>query len=272
MIGVMMLKRILSVFAGSLLMWSCCQNKGVVVKMETSLGTIRFKLYDEVPIHRENMVKLVREGYYNGMLFHRVIQDFMIRTGDPASKMARPGMLLGDGDAGYTIKPEILPQYFHKKGVVAAARENDNINPERNSSGSHFYIVQGKIFSADSLHRAVENINNKRYTALFNRLKAKREAEIMKYQLVNDYENLMRINRELSDEVRDQFERVKLKLSEEQIKAYTTVGGTPHLDGEYTVFGEVVEGLEVVDRIAGQSTDDYARPVADVVIRKMEIE
>ncbi len=196
----------------------------------------------------------------------------MIQTGDPASKMARPGMLLGDGDAGYTIKPEILPQYFHKKGVVAAARENDNINPERNSSGSHFYIVQGKIFSADSLHRAVENINNKRYTALFNRLKAKREAEIMKYQLVNDYENLMRINRELSDEVRDQFERVKLKLSEEQIKAYTTVGGTPHLDGEYTVFGEVVEGLEVVDRIAGQSTDDYARPVADVVIRKMEIE
>lgn len=259
-------------FMVCLSVWGCRQDKSVVVRMETSLGDIRFRLYDETPVHRENMVRLVREGYYNGMLFHRVIRDFMIQTGDPASKTARPGMLLGDGDAGYTMEAEILPRYFHKRGVVAAARESDNINPERRSSGSHFYIVQGKRFAADSLDGVVERINNNRYTALFNRLKAKREGEIMKYQLAEDYENLMRINREVSDETRERFEEIRLKLSDEQVKAYTTVGGTPHLDGEYTVFGEVIEGLEVLDRIAGQETDDYARPTEDVVIRKMEIE
>lgn len=240
--------------------------------METSLGNIRFRLYKETLGHRENMIKLVREGYYNGMLFHRVIQDFMIQTGDPLSKTARPGMLLGAGDAGYTIKAEILPRYFHKRGVIAAARESDNINPERYSSGSHFYIVQGKIFSPDSLDMAIEKINDKRYTAFFNHLKARREAEIIKYQLAEDYDNLMRVNQELSEETRAGFDQKKLILSEEQKKAYTTVGGTPHLDGEYTVFGEVIEGMEVVDKIASVTTDSNCRPETDVVIFKMIIE
>lgn len=240
--------------------------------METSLGNIRFRLYKETSGHRENMIKLVREGYYNGMLFHRVIQNFMIQTGDPLSKTARPGMVLGAGDAGYTVEAEILPQYFHKRGVIAAAREGDNINPGRHSSGSHFYIVQGKVFPPDSLDIAVEKINDNRYTAYFDRLKAGREAEIMKYQLAEDYDNLMRVNRELSEETRAGFGRKKLVLSEEQKKAYTTVGGTPHLDGEYTVFGEVIEGMEVVDRIAAVNTDSNCRPETDVVILKMTIE
>lgn len=266
-----MKKIVFVLLMGSLLM-ACKREEGVIIKMYTSLGDIRLRLFDETVLHRENMIKLVREGYYNGMLFHRVIEDFMIQAGDPESRMARPGMVLGDKDAGYTLKAEVLPQYFHRKGALAAARESDNINPERNSSGSHFYIVQGKKFSPEELVEAVDKINNRRYTALFNRLKAGREGEIARLQLVEDYEGLMRVNRELSETTRELFEQVKLVLSEEQKEAYTTVGGTPHLDGEYTVFGEVVSGLDVVDMIAAQKTDDNCRPEADVVINKMEIE
>lgn len=251
---------------------ACHRKEETIIWMETSLGDIRFRLYDETVLHRENMIKLVREGYYNGMLFHRVIKNFMIQTGDPESKMARRNMLLGDKDIGYTLNAEIQPSFFHKRGAIAAAREGDELNPHRNSSGSHFYIVQGKKFSEESLNETVEHINNKRYTALFNRLKAKREEEIAKYQLEEDYEHLMAINRELSNATRQQFDQVKLKLSDEQKQVYTTLGGTPHLDGEYTVFGEVIEGMEVVDKIAEQSTDGHNRPEADVVINKMEIE
>lgn len=266
------MRKLILLFWVSVFIFACHREEGTVIRMETSLGDVRLRLYDETVVHKENMIKLVREGYYNGLLFHRVIRDFMIQTGDPESRMARSGMLLGDKDVGYTLNAEILPQYFHKRGALAAAREGDNINPERHSSGSHFYIVQGKKFSDEELGKAVENINNKRYTALFNRLKADREADIAKYQLAEDYESLMRINQELSDMTRARFEQVKLKLSPEQQQAYTTGGGTPHLDGEYTVFGEVIEGMEVIDKIAALQTDDNCRPETDVVINKMEIE
>lgn len=266
------MRKFIFVLLIGVLIGSCRREEGAILRMETSLGNIRLRLYDETILHRENIIKLVREGYYNGMLFHRVIRDFMIQTGDPASKGARKGMLLGDKDAGYTFKAEISPRYFHKKGALAAARESDNINPGRNSSGSHFYIVQGKVFSTGELEEAVENINNKRYTALFNRLKAAREGEIAKYQYAEDYDNLMRVNHELTEATRKQFDQVKLILSDEQKHAYTTVGGTPHLDGEYTVFGEVIGGSEVIDRIAAQKTDENYRPETDVVIYKIEIE
>lgn len=268
----MNMKKIFWLLLVSICVFSCKEKQGTVIRMETSMGNIRFRLYDDTPLHHENMIRLVREGYYDGMLFHRVIQHFMIQAGDPDSKTARPGMLLGEGDIGYTIKAEILPRHFHKRGGVAAARESDNVNPERNSSGSHFYIVQGNKFTPDSLEKVVERINTRRQTALFNRLKAKREAEILKYQMADDYDNLMRINQELSEACRTALEEVKLKLSEDQVKAYTTVGGTPHLDGEYTVFGEVLEGMDVVDRIAAVKTDGHARPETDVVIVRMYIE
>lgn len=240
--------------------------------METTCGTIRLLLYDQTPLHRENMLKLVREGFYEGVLFHRVISDFMIQAGDPDSKQARPGMVLGANDNGYTIDKEILPGYFHKRGALAAARESDNINPERKSSGSHFYIVQGKKYTPETLNGEVERINNKRYTALFNTLKEKRQGEIARYQVAEDYEKLMQINSELSDATREQFEQVKLQLSPQQREAYTTVGGTPHLDGEYTVFGEVIEGMEVVDKIAALKTDENHRPEKDAVILKITVE
>lgn len=266
------MRRIILTLSVVLLGLACQRKTETIVRMDTSLGTIRLKLYEETPKHRDNMEKLVKEGYYDGMLFHRVIKDFMIQTGDPGSKGARPGMLLGDKDAGYTLEAEILPGYFHKKGTLAAAREGDNINPERRSSGSHFYIVQGKKFTPEELEQAVEKINARRYTALFERLKTERQGEISRYQLQKDYDNLMRINEELSETTRKKFEEVKLKLSEEQKKAYTTIGGTPHLDGEYTVFGEVIEGMEVVEQMARAETDDNCRPLTDVVIRKMELE
>lgn len=266
------MRKLVLLFCLVLFVFSCNKEKCTVIRMETSMGLIRLRLHDETVMHKENMVRLVREGYYNGMLFHRVIKDFMVQAGDPESRFARGGMLLGDKDAGYTLKSEILSRYFHKRGALAAARESDNINPERNSSGSHFYIVQGRKYTEEELNEALENINNKRFTALFNRLKAAREAEIVRYQLAEDYDNLMRVNRELSDATREYFDQVKLQLTDEQRTVYTTVGGTPHLDGEYTVFGEVIEGMETVDKIAELPIDENCRPKEDVVINKMEIE
>ena len=219
------MKKLLYLFIFSLALASCHQKQGTIIRMETSLGDIRLRLYDETVLHRENMLKLVREGFYNGVLFHRVIQDFMIQAGDP---MAGKGTLLGDGDTGYTLKAEILPGYFHKRGALAAAREGDDVNPEKNSSGSQFYIVEGKVFSPEELTALVDRINRNRQT--------------------------------------------KLVLSPEQVEAYTTIGGSPHLDGEYTVFGEVIEGMEVVKQISEQPTDENDRPLTDVVIQRMEVE
>lgn len=250
----------------------CSDKSGDTVLLETSEGNIRIKLYDRTPLHRDNFKKLVKEGYYDGMLFHRVIAGFMIQAGDPDSKNTRPGMRLGTGSADYTLKAEFKPELFHKRGAVAAARESDNVNPDRNSSGSHFYIVQGKVFSQEELDAAVEKINLKRHKALFELLEQKRQGEIAGYQRANDYDNLMRINKELSEETRRRFDQEKLVLSDEQREMYTTIGGIPHLDGAYTVFGDVTEGMEIVDKVAAQPTDDNNRPLKDVVIRKVRVE
>lgn len=266
------MRKILFFLIGCFLWVGCQENREAVVKLETSQGIVRLRLYPETSLHRENFLKLVGEGYYNGMLFHRVIRDFMIQTGDPRSKNARSGMRLGATGIGYTIKAEILPQYFHKKGALAAARESDNVNPERQSDGSHFYIVEGNVFSPADLDSLIRITNEKRFTALFERLQRKRQGEIMKLQAANDYEGLIKINDELSAETRKQFAGNELVLSEEQRKVYTTLGGTPHLDGEYTVFGEVIEGIEVVDKITQAETDENFRPLKDVVIYKAEIE
>ena len=197
-------------------------NKMTKVKLETSMGDIVFVLYNETPKHRDNFIKLVKEGYYDGVLFHRVIKDFMIQTGDGNSKTAGPETLLGDGDPGYTIEAEfVYPKYFHKRGAVAAARTPDYLNPERRSSGSQFYIVTGRFFSSDDLKRMSKG---KGYS-----------------------------------------------MTDEQIDAYTSVGGAPHLDGEYTVFGEFIEGMDVVDKIQNSQTDHADRPVNDIKIVKASI-
>lgn len=195
------------------------------VVIETTEGNIRIALSDETPLHRDNFIRMVEEHFYDSLLFHRVIKNFMIQTGDPQSRHAEPGATLGEGGAQHTLPPEIrFPSLFHRRGMVAMAREGDDVNPERRSSGSHFYIVWGKTFSTIELESIQERL--------------------------------------------DEMTNNTVKLTPQLISVYKKQGGTPHLDGQYTVFGEVVEGLDVVMRIQSVMTDDYDRPINDVRILK----
>lgn len=184
------------------------------VLISTDLGDITIELFNETPLHRDNFLKLVDEGFYDETIFHRVIQDFMIQGGDPDSRDAEPGVPLGMGGPGYTIPAEFVDGLYHEKGVLSAARMGDQVNPQKESSGSQFYIVQGKVYTPQEL------------------------------DLIE--------------------ERTGKLLSNEQRNAYTTVGGTPHLDNDYTVFGRVVEGLDVVDRITAVEKDRRDRPIEDI--------
>ena len=198
------------------------------VKISTTMGDITVRLYDETPLHRDNFLKLAAEGFFNGTLFHRVIKDFMVQGGDPSSRNAVPGTLLGEGDLGYKVDAEFMPEkYYHRRGVLAAAREGDDVNPEKASSASQFYIVWGKVYTPDELERFKEFYKRRTGT--------------------------------------------DLNITPEQEAAYTTVGGTPHLDGSYTVFGEVINGLDVVDKIQNVPCDRNNRPFEDVRIIKVEI-
>lgn len=191
------------------------------VLLKTSMGDIVIALYNETPLHKENFIKLVNDKYYDGVLFHRIIQNFMIQTGDPESKTAKPGQMLGNGGPGYTIPAEFVPGLYHKRGAVAAARMGDNVNPKKESSGSQFYIVDGRVFNTNEINRVIQ----------------------------------------MTGKV----------FSQEQINAYTSIGGAPHLDGDYTVFGEVVSGMEIVDKIAAQQKDGRDRPLEDIKIISAEI-
>ena len=202
---------------------SLAQTKNTEVLFETTAGNIRIALYDETPLTRDNFLKITKMGIYDSLLIHRVIKDFMIQSGDTNSKHAKPGQLLGTGDFDYTTEAEFrLPQIFHRRGVVAMAREGDKENPERRSSACQFYIVWGKIFDDKRLAKVQERL--------------------------------------------DSATQGSVKLTPEMMETYKTIGGTPHLDGQYTIFGEVVEGLDVVERIQQVFTDDYDRPVDDVRI------
>lgn len=194
-----------------------------IAVFETSTGTIKIKLYDETPLHKENFVKLVQSGYYDSIIFHRVILGFMIQAGDPNSRNAQQDQPLGDGGPGYTIPAEFNQNLFHKKGAVAAARLGDQVNPSRSSSGSQFYIVQGQVLTPPQLDALVRSGRHQPFT-------------------------------------------------DAEINAYTTIGGTPHLDNNYTVFGEVIEGLGVIDSIASAETDQRNRPLKDLRIIKAFIQ
>lgn len=196
-------------------------KKGTMVEMTTTLGKITLRLYDETPLHRDNFLKLVNEHSYDGLLFHRVIKNFMVQAGDPNSRDAKPGQPLGDGTLGYTVPAEFRSELIHKRGALCAARQGDQVNPKKESSASQFYIVQGQVWDDKTLDM-MEQRFGKRFTA-------------------------------------------------EQRKVYTTVGGTPHLDGDYTVFGEVVDGMDVVNKIADSKCDRMDRPVEDVKILFVKI-
>jgi cyclophilin family peptidyl-prolyl cis-trans isomerase len=216
------MKKLCMLLLASVLVTSSCAKKNdlePVIKFKTTEGTIKVRLYAETPKHRDNFVKLVEAGFYEGVLFHRVIADFMIQAGDPDSKNANLKASLGSGDVGYSIPAEfVYPKYYHKKGALAAAREGDDTNPAKASSGCQFYIVKGKVFT----------------NAELNALEQKRS----------------------------------MKFTSEQRNDYTTIGGTPHLDGNYTVFGEVIEGLEIVTNISRVKTGELDRPLENVRILK----
>lgn len=259
---------------------SCAGNKeqkpqeDAIVLIQTSMGNIKVKLYPETTRHRQNFLKLVNDGFYNGLLFHRVIQNFMIQAGDPTSKTAQSGALLGNGDVGYTIPAEfVYPKYYHKRGALAAAREGDDKNPKKASSGCQFYIVQGKVFN----DQALEDLEKKRQKfveqELFNQLMEKRKDAVARFQKDHDDYQLNRLQEKVMDEVQTRMQKdsALYKYNNDQWADYCTNGGTPHLDNNYTVFGEVIEGMDVVDKIAAVMTDKNDRPAVDVKIIKAEL-
>lgn len=247
-------------------------NKMTKVKLETSLGDIVVELYNETPQHRDNFVKLVKEGFYDGVLFHRVINNFMIQTGDPDSKTAGPDDLLGGGDPGYTIEAEfVYPKYFHKRGALAAARTGDQVNPERRSSGSQFYIVTGKIFSSEELKVMTQRLSEMHRQEIFRRKAMENQERIRELQRTQDNAGMQALQNELLQQTEAEAAKSPFKLTDEQINAYTSIGGTPHLDGQYTVFGEVVSGMDVVDKIQNTTTGAMDRPTVDIRIIKARI-
>ena len=245
------------------------KSKMTKVELQTSLGNIVVELYNETPQHRDNFIKLVKDGYYDGVLFHRVIKDFMIQTGDGNSKTAGPDDMLGDGDPGYTIPAEfVYPKYFHKRGALAAARTGDQVNPERRSSGSQFYIVTGKIYGSDELKMMSQRMADMKKQDIFRRLVTENRSKIEELQRNQDNAGMQELQNELIQITEAEAAQSASAMTDEQIDAYTSVGGTPHLDGQYTVFGQVIEGMDVVDKIQNAQTGRADRPVTDIKIIK----
>ena len=248
-------------------------EKRTLVKLETTMGNITVALYNETPKHRDNFIKLVKEGVYDSTLFHRVIKQFMIQAGDPDSKNASDTAMLGSGDVGYTIPAEFNPKFFHKKGVLAAARQGDDVNPEKASSGCQFYIVTGRKFTEPQLLGMENKLNEQREEALFDSLARQHMKEIYKMRKAGDNAGLLELQDTLEAQARELADKEeKFRFTPEQIKAYSTIGGAPHLDGSYTVFGEVTEGMEVVDNIEIAKTNRADRPIENIRILKASIQ
>ncbi|HWY12572.1 MAG TPA: peptidylprolyl isomerase [Bacteroidia bacterium] len=241
------------------------------ILITTSYGNMKIKLFEETPLHKKNFLKLIKQGTYDSLLFHRVINNFMIQGGDPDSKRANDTVLLGNGDVGYWIPAEFNPKIYHKKGVLAAAREGDDVNPKKESSGCQFYIVMGKKYDSLALQKAEIRVNREIITKInylvgfggksmklktyYNRLYAQGKNDSLNYAV-----------KQLTDSV-SKIEYAKTKhytWTSAQKKTYATLGGTPHLDNNYTIFGEVIEGLDVIDKIAAVKTDKNDRPKENI--------
>ena len=244
------------------------------VLMHTSMGDIQLKLYNETPKHRDNFIQLVKDGTYNGLLFHRVIKDFMIQGGDVTSKNAPMNKSLGAGDLGYTVPAEFnYPKYFHKKGALCAARTGDEVNPERASSASQFYIVTGKKYSEAELNQMEKQLENRLKQSIFARLQAENKPKIMEYYRSGNKEELAILRDTLIGKTELEAEKRKdeTKLPKELREIYKTEGGVPFLDNQYTVYGEVVKGIEVVEAIQNVKTNKQDRTTENVVITSVEL-
>lgn len=248
-------------------------NSDAIVDIKTSMGDIKVRLFGDTPKHRDNFIKLAREGFYNGVLFHRVINDFMIQTGDPESKNATPGAMLGMGDPGYTLEAEITyPKHFHRRGALAAAREGDEVNPQQRSSGSQFYIVTGKTFNDSTLTQMEKRMIMSQQQDVFRRLSDENRDSIMTLRRNRNHAGLEKLRQELIDRTEAEVAKNPKKIPAEIRDTYKAIGGTPHLDGAYTVFGEVIEGMNVVDAIQKVETDRNDRPRNDIHIISMTVE
>ena len=241
-------------------------NMPVIVKISTPKGDIRVRLYDETPQHRDNFVKLVNEGFYNGTLFHRVIKGFMIQGGDPDSIGAPAGKMLGTGGPGYNVPAEIVyPQLFHKRGALAAARQSDEVNPERESSGSQFYLVYGKVYTPQELKQMEKQMSMQQEQSIFNKLVQQNRSQILELRKARNQAGLQELQDQLIAETKKQMKELSApKFTPEQQETYTTIGGTPFLDNQYTVFGEVESGMEVVAEIQQCATLSADRPKEDI--------
>lgn len=255
------------------MMTAKADSTDVLVDIKTTMGDIRVRLFGDTPRHRDNFVKLAGDGFYDGVLFHRVIDGFMIQTGDPDSKTAKKGAALGSGGPGYQIDAEIVyPRHFHRRGALAAARQGDQVNPERKSSGSQFYIVTGSVSSESDLARMEQQMEMMKKQNLFQELARGRQDEIRRLQMSGDSQGLEALRQQLITITEEKAAADPAPaMTAAQREAYSTVGGAPHLDGQYTVFGQVESGMEVVDKIEKVATDGRDRPVDDIKIISMSI-
>jgi len=243
---------------------------GTLVDIKTTAGDIRVLLYDDTPLHRDNFLKLVGESFYDSVLFHRVIKNFMIQTGDPKSKHAAPGEMLGASDPGYTIPAEIIyPKHYNKYGALAAARTGDQVNPERRSSSSQFYIVTGNKVPESSLSMYQNRAIAQERQTYWGKLCRDHGKEITALQNANDTAGLEALRQKLIAQVESAVKPVE--LPKKLVDDYASIVGAPHLDGQYTVFGEVVSGMDVVDKIQNVSTDSNDRPVDDIRIISVKV-
>lgn len=271
------MKRILTAFAslalgvsGAFAQTDMTENTPVdpndaIVELKTSLGDITVELYNDTPLHRDNFLKLVGEGFYDGVLFHRVIDSFMVQTGDPDSKNASAGARLGSGNPGYTVAAEIeYPKHYHKYGALAAARTGDAYNPERRSSGSQFYIVTGQKLTERQVEAMDQKRKNSQMESVFQSLAMQHRDSIQAMQRAGNHDGLEALRQQLIKETEEQVKPAE--LPEQVKKDYVEKGGTPHLDGQYTVFGEVLKGMDVVEKIQKAETDDADRPKEDIKI------
>ena len=250
------------------------QATETLVVMHTNKGDIKLKLYNDTPKHRDNFIKLVKDGQYNGLLFHRVIKDFMIQGGDITSKDAPMNKQLGAGDLGYTVPAEFAyPKYFHKQGALCAARTGDEVNPNKESSASQFYIVTGKKYNDNELSQMEKQMESQLKQSIFARLQTENKSKIMElYRSGNrDELNILKDTLIGKTELEAEKRKEETKLNPEVREIYKTIGGVPFLDNQYTVYGEVVEGLDVVNNIQNVKTNKQDRPTENIVIESVEI-
>ena len=253
--------------------FSTLSDDDTVVLIETSSGEIKVKLYNDTPKHCDNFIKNVKNHMYDGIIFHRVVKNFMIQTGDPSARDVPQGAPAGGGDVSWTVPAEIVyPKYFHKYGALAAARENDDVNPEKESSGCQFYIVTGTKWTEAKLMSKENELNDVRQKEYFNQLVKECQNEVAELRKKKDTAKLLELQDSLERKSEEMLQtNPAMKITPEQIKIYSTIGGMPHLDNNYTVFGEVIEGMDIVEAISNVRTDRRNRPVDDITINKITI-